>query len=133
MLGAIVGDVVGSTREFHPIKTKAFDLRIGQVREDGRVRGRKACEPLDGWRENVDVRREAREFLRTELDEPHGRSFGVGRLPASGLQRDPPRLGVGAVAQPAHGPGVEDEPDAVRSLGRLPPQAVRRIDLDGEE
>lgn len=26
MLGAIVGDVVGSTREFHPIKTKAFDL-----------------------------------------------------------------------------------------------------------
>lgn len=26
MLGAIVGDMVGSTREFHPIKTKTFDL-----------------------------------------------------------------------------------------------------------
>ena len=26
MLGAIVGDVVGSTREFHPLRTKAFDL-----------------------------------------------------------------------------------------------------------
>jgi ADP-ribosylglycohydrolase len=28
MLGAIVGDVVGSTREFHPIKTKAFELLV---------------------------------------------------------------------------------------------------------
>lgn len=28
MLGAIVGDVVGSTREFHPIKTKAFELIV---------------------------------------------------------------------------------------------------------
>ena len=28
MLGAIAGDVVGSTREFHPIKTKAFDLLV---------------------------------------------------------------------------------------------------------
>lgn len=28
MLGAIVGDVVGSTREFHPIKTKAFEFLV---------------------------------------------------------------------------------------------------------
>lgn len=28
MLGAIAGDVVGSTREFNPIKTKAFDLLV---------------------------------------------------------------------------------------------------------
>lgn len=26
MLGAIIGDIVGSTYEFHPIKTKKFDL-----------------------------------------------------------------------------------------------------------
>jgi ADP-ribosyl-[dinitrogen reductase] hydrolase len=28
MLGAIVGDVVGSTREFHPIETKVFELLV---------------------------------------------------------------------------------------------------------